>query len=59
MVGDNLRSHLYDEVVQLCGKNDVEFVCLPPNATDKLQPLDVGVYGPMKSEWRKLLSGTK
>ena len=59
MIGDNLRSHISDEVMQLCGENNIEFVCLPPNSTDKLQPLDVGVYGPMKKAWRNILQDEK
>ncbi len=40
--------HVYRE-------ENIQFVCLPPNSTDKLQPLDVGFFGPMKSAWRKQL----
>ncbi len=43
------------EVINLCRENDIAFVCLPANSTDKLQPLDVGFFGPMKSHWRKQL----
>jgi hypothetical protein len=52
---DNLACHLSTEVIDLCRKEDVEFVCLPANSTDKLQPLDVGIFGPMKTAWRKQL----
>ena len=37
----------------------MEFVCLPPNSTDKLQPLDVSVFGPLKSAWREVLTDYK
>ena len=53
MFGDNLSSHLSIEVIDLCRENQIEFVCLLPNSTDKLQPLDVGVFGPLKSKWKK------
>ena len=43
------------KVIELCGEHNIEFVCLPPNATDKLQPLDVGLFAPMKSSWKKQL----
>jgi hypothetical protein len=49
----NLACHT--EVIDLCRKEDVEFVCLPANSTDKLQPLDVSIFGPMKTAWRKQL----
>ncbi len=32
-------------------------MCLPPNSVDKLQPLDVSFFGPMKNAWRKQLKG--
>jgi hypothetical protein len=37
----------HTEVIDLCRKEDVEFVCLPANSTDKLQPLNVSIFGPM------------
>jgi hypothetical protein len=42
LIGDNLASHISLQVIQICREQDIEFVCLPPNATDKMQPLDVG-----------------
>jgi hypothetical protein len=55
LIGDNLASHLSVEVITLCKENNVEFVCLPANSTHILQPLDVGLFGPMKADWRKQL----
>ena len=55
LIGDNLASHISTNVIELCTLNDVAFVCLPPNSTHVLQPLDVSVYGPLKNHWRKLL----
>jgi hypothetical protein len=55
LIGDNLASHLSVEVITLCKENNVEFVCLPANSTHILQPLDVGLFGPMKANWRKQL----
>lgn len=52
---DNLSSHISVEVIDLCKECNIEFVCLPPNSTDKMQPLDVGIFGPMKSSWREQL----
>jgi len=34
-------------------------VCLPPNSTDKLQPLDVGVFAPLKAAWKAVLTDYK
>jgi hypothetical protein len=59
LIGDNLASHLSPAVIEACRKNDIQFVCLPPNSTDKLQPLDVGVFGPLKAAWRSVLTAYK
>jgi hypothetical protein len=59
LVGDNLSSHISSSVIQACMANQIEFVCLPPNSTDKLQPLDVSVFGPLKAAWRVILTEYK
>jgi hypothetical protein len=51
---DNLSSHISMEVIDLCKECNIELVCLPPNSTDKMQPLDVGIFGPNE----ELLEGT-
>jgi len=55
LIGDNLSSHLSTKVIDSCRENNIAFVCLPPNATDKMQPLDVGFFAQMKGAWRKQL----
>jgi hypothetical protein len=55
LLGDNLSSHMSIEVINLCKEHDIAFVCLPANSTDKMQPLDVGLFAPMKANWRKQL----
>ncbi len=55
LIVDNLSSHISAEVIKLCKTHNIAYVCLPPNSTDKLQPLDVGVFGPMKHAWRNQL----
>ena len=59
LLGDNLASHLSVNVINSCRENNIAFVCFPPNTTDKLQPLDVGLFAPMKQEWKKQLSKYK
>lgn len=56
ILGDNLSSHINPYVIKLCEKNNISFVCLPPNTTHITQPLDVALFSPMKSIWRKILS---
>jgi len=55
LIGDNLSSHFTKEVINLCKTNNIDFVCLPPNATHICQPLDVSFFGPMKNYWKQLL----
>ena len=55
IIGDNLSSHFSEAVFELCRAHNVSFVCLPPNSTHILQPLDVAYFAPMKSAWRKIL----
>jgi len=59
IIGDNLASHLSLEVIQLCEKNNIHFVLLPPNATHLCQPLDVAVFRPIKRCWRNTLDTWK
>lgn len=55
LIGDNLSSHLSVEVINTCRRENIAFVCLPPNSTDKMQPLDVGFFAPLKGAWRRQL----
>lgn len=55
LIGDNLSSHFSEEVLKLAAKENVRFVCLPPNSTHVAQPLDVSFFGPLKRIWRKIL----
>nr|XP_047137470.1 uncharacterized protein LOC124813973 [Hydra vulgaris] len=55
LVGDNLACHLSINLIEICVANNIRMVFLPPNSTHILQPLDLAVYGPMKSTWIKNL----
>ncbi|KIO11371.1 hypothetical protein M404DRAFT_128111, partial [Pisolithus tinctorius Marx 270] len=46
-------SHITKEMCQLAIKNNIELFCLPPHMTHKLQPLDVGIFGPLQHAWWK------
>ena len=52
---DGHYSHISIELIKLARSNNVEILCLPPNTTHLLQPLDVGVFAPLKSAWRGIL----
>lgn len=55
VIGDNLASHFSQEVISAALENNIYFTTLTPNSTHMMQPLDVGVYGPLKKQWRKVL----
>ena len=42
-------------LVELARSSNVHLFCLPPHTTHLLQPLDVGVFGPVKNAWRIVL----
>ncbi len=48
LIGDNLRTHLSVAGLDFCAEHNKLFKCLPPNATDKMQPLDVGFFRSLK-----------
>lgn len=53
LIFDGHSSHESDEVDQLAKENNIQFIRLPSHTTHKLQPLDVGIFGPMQAAWRK------
>ena len=56
---DGHHSHMTLDVIQLAKKSNVHLCCLPPHVTHILQPLDVGVYGPVKATWKSILKEHK
>lgn len=59
MIGDNLSSHFSHDILEECQRNNIAFVCLPPNTTHLCQPLDVAFFAPLKRKWRKILNNWK
>ncbi|CAK1585151.1 unnamed protein product [Parnassius mnemosyne] len=53
---DNLSAHISPKALRLCAENNIAFICLIPNSTHLLQPLDVGYFSAVKSAWRKVLN---
>ncbi|KLO08249.1 DDE-domain-containing protein, partial [Schizopora paradoxa] len=53
LILDGHGSHLTDEMVELAIKNNIHLLCLPPHCTHKLQPLDVGIFGPLQCLWEE------
>ena len=52
---DGHQSHISLQLVKTAKEKGIHLYCLPPHTTDKLQPLDVGVYGPIKQAWKKIM----
>lgn len=46
---DNHQSHVNLDIIQLAKENGVHLLTFPPHFSHRLQPLDVGVYGPFKN----------
>ncbi|KAK3892864.1 hypothetical protein Pcinc_003292 [Petrolisthes cinctipes] len=59
LIGDNVPFHINHIVVELCERNNIRMVFLPPNSTHLLQPLDVAVFSSLTTEWRKILTQWK
>ena len=45
---DNHISHLSIDAIDMAKENGLRLLTFPPHCSHKLQPLDVGVYGPFK-----------
>ena len=52
---DGHHSHLTLRLIEVARSNNIHLICFPPHVTHILQPLDVGVFGPLKSSWRTVL----
>jgi hypothetical protein len=50
-------SHLTPEFDTFCEENAIICLCMPPHTSHLLQPLDVGVFGPLKRAYGKLVEG--
>ncbi|EJF57418.1 DDE-domain-containing protein [Dichomitus squalens LYAD-421 SS1] len=51
LIFDGHHSHLTDAFIDLGTQYGIDFYLLPSHTTHKLQPLDVGCFGPMQREW--------
>jgi len=52
---DNVDTHFSTSVLDLAKDNGVTIFTFPPHFTHKLQPLDVGFFGPFKSYYDKAI----
>ena len=56
LIYDGHLSHVCVELIEKAIEEDVVLLKLPPHVTDKLQPLDVCCFGPLKRVWEQLLN---
>lgn len=48
LIADGHSSHITGNMISFCIENNIDLLILPPHCSHMLQPLDVGVFGPMK-----------
>ena len=48
---DGHSTHYQPQLLRLAKESDVVMLCLPPHTTHEAQPLDCGVFGPLKAHW--------
>jgi hypothetical protein len=53
---DNLSAHISLKTLEICRENNISLICLVPNSTHLLQPLDVGYFSSLKANWRTVLN---
>jgi len=51
---DGHSTHYQPQSVRFAKEHDVIMLCLPPHTSHESQPLDCGVFGPLKSQWTKV-----
>ena len=52
LVLDGHASHKTPEMLRAAVENNIELYFLPPHTTHQLQPLDVGIFGPLQWKWQ-------
>jgi hypothetical protein len=51
LILDGHSSHETLHIIDLAELHNITILCLPPHTTHKLQPLNVGVFGPLQRAW--------
>ncbi|XP_022214882.2 uncharacterized protein LOC111069223 [Drosophila obscura] len=52
LLDDGNSSHLSIEAIDFAVANGVHILSFPPNCSHKMQPLDVSIYGPLKTYYK-------
>lgn len=53
LISDGFGTHESIEVLRFCYENNIILCRIPSHTSHKLQPCDVGVFGPLKSAYRE------
>ncbi|KIN92916.1 hypothetical protein M404DRAFT_17369 [Pisolithus tinctorius Marx 270] len=53
LIYDGHGSHVTSEMIETAIAHNILLFALPPHTTHRLQPLDVGIFGPMQKAWSK------
>ncbi|CAG5047526.1 unnamed protein product [Parnassius apollo] len=52
---DGHKSHINRDMFDFCREKGIMIFCLYPNSTHILQPCDVGIFGPLKKNWKRVV----
>ena len=58
LIADGHNSHFSLDFLTYCEENRIELFCLPAHTTHILQPLDVGLFGPLQSYYGRPIFGS-
>jgi hypothetical protein len=53
LINDGFATHESVELLEFCFHHNIILCRLPSHTSHKLQPLDVGVFGPLKAAYRE------
>ena len=56
LIIDNAECHMTIQAIEYANDNGIVILTLPPHTTNKLQPLDVGVYASFKQRLRTIIN---
>ncbi|XP_046969743.1 uncharacterized protein LOC124537073 [Vanessa cardui] len=53
LILDNHSSHISLRAYEFCRSNNIVMLSLPPHGSHRIQPLDVSIYGPLKTAYKQ------
>ncbi|KAG5278091.1 hypothetical protein AALO_G00095080 [Alosa alosa] len=57
LILDNLKAHISLKAIEMSKSIGIVLLTLPPHTSHRMQPLDVAVYGPFKTQYSRALDG--